>query len=1016
MQQIIPEYQVLLLGQPKIYKGGKEVIFPFLKARVLALLLLEEREMERDKVCALLWENKSLETGRRNLSNAMSCIRRDNRLFCANSRSVYLDPQIGVNRDTDRINDLDHLEWDAIQALLNPFMDAVDIKEGVAFEEWVRYKRERYRCGLVDALKKRAQIRQEEEGRDAILDAVTCYEKMTELDPYDECIHADLTRLYIKTGHRVAATKVARDFSRRIEAELGISNKRTRVSPLLVRVLKPHGIPANVAPEDDDPLARKRELSEVLDFLRLSRASSSCTCIWGEEGIGKTSLVKEVVTKLEENGWLCLTVKSFREERHYPMSPLIRLLKKLHQKLPLEQAPYSRFKRNYLASCFPFLGKEMKDTDGDSFKGSLSSTELNPTLIAEIILEYISFVASDTCLIAVQEIQWMDETSWSILETIIRNWGPQRHMLVSGYEESRSLLDGRAVFESASLERLEVYLKCFDVGQTMLICKKMFPDQEWPEDRVSAVYTQTEGNPFLIREYLRFSEQAPSGSIFRGAGSLFTARLGMLNEEERFLLEGVSVFHGEASLQQLSILLDRDPLRLAECCKKNIEHGFLREREEKGDVLLAFTHSKVKKLVLVEMPKTLNNILHRKMLESLEAHQKKYPADRRLYPQLFYYCKKLGLDEKELSWRLKELAIHFQATHEVFPVLSDPELIHYIPSLDDMKYTKQSLSEIRTIIDRRIRLYGRSSKLNSMERSLFTIEGGYLWWSGKYEDAASFLKEALQCAIREDKPKAIIEVCMQLCYLSIQTDNEEGLRRYAKRIFLLARTKHYHPWMGVSMRFLAISYIMTGNTNTALRLLQMSIRLFEKIEEEGASYTVSLIAAEYIQGDLQIAIGNRRKALSHYLSCIRIGESLGLYRGLGLALAKAGYCYLRLGNLAKSEEVLNRIENFCEITRLDWNGNLQGGGIALSLLGLLSAIKGNWERSRMYFELAENLDERIGRPTWRGIFLWSKSELFLYIKDAPESFVAGVLPHSREWYSEEAIRMLARIGWVYELE
>lgn len=1014
-RQIIPAYQVFFMGEPKVFNGEYELCFPFLKARILSLVLLEEREIDRDKLCGLLWEKKPLEAGRRNLSNALSCIRAKTELFCGNARALYLNSYLSISRDTDRLNDLCCLSWAEIDVFMRPFMDGIDIKESVAFEEWLREKREYYQSAFIRALKKRAQIRQEEGGQDALLDAVTCYEKMAILDPYDESIHGDLTGLYIQTGRRVAATKVARDFSRRIESEFGIHSKRTRPSPFRVNVLKNQNASVSEMPSGDNPFQRKNELVEIRDFLNLYSEGNSCLCVWGEEGIGKTSLIKETTTMFEEKGWLCLVVKSFREERNYPMSPLIRLLQKLNQKLPLEHAPFSRFKRKYLASCFPFLGKEMKDLEGDSFKGSLSSTELNPILIAEIILEYISFIAPDACLIAIQEIQWMDETSWIILDAMIRSWGLKRHLVLSGYEESRTLLEKRGMREDDLIERLEVYLKCFNIEQTAAICKSVSPEQDWSGERIASVYAQTEGNPFLIREYLRFSEYSSSESVFRGTRSLFAARLGMLSDEERLFLEGVSIFPGEASLRELTVLLEKDPLRFARLSKHIVEYGLLREREEGGDVFYAFTHSKVRKLIVAEMSKALNNTLHRRRLVFLESLQKKSPADRRLYPQLFYHCRKLSLKEKELRWRLKELALHFQTTHEVFPVLSDPELTHYIPSLDDMEYTKQSIAEIRGMLDKEIRLSGRSFKLNSMERKLLTIEGGYLWWSGEYEDSSFMLKEALRRAIREAKPKAIIEACIQLCYLCIQTDEAHALRRYAKKIFLLAQAHHYHPWLGVSLRFLAISYIMTGEGRITERLLQMSTRLFEKIEEEGPSYTVSLIAAEHFKGDFQITEGNRRKALSHYLSCVRMGESLGLYRGVGLAMAKAGYCYLRLGNLAKSEEILTKIESFCAITRSDWNGSLQGGGIALSLLGLLNAMKGDWDGSRKYFQVAEKLNERSGRPTWRGIFLWSKSELWLYADKAPTSFVREILTGDRAGYCEEASRIFEGIGWVHEM-
>ncbi len=65
-------YEARFFGTPELLLDGERVSFPFLKAKVLALLLVEERSLARDKLCALLWGNKPLHSGRRNLSTALT--------------------------------------------------------------------------------------------------------------------------------------------------------------------------------------------------------------------------------------------------------------------------------------------------------------------------------------------------------------------------------------------------------------------------------------------------------------------------------------------------------------------------------------------------------------------------------------------------------------------------------------------------------------------------------------------------------------------------------------------------------------------------------------------------------------------------------------------------------------------------------------------------------------------------------------------------------------------------------
>ena len=70
------KYKARLLGRPELFVDGTPYIFTFKKAQILALMLVEEKSMSKDKICEYLWSDKTLEKARRNLSNAVSCIKK----------------------------------------------------------------------------------------------------------------------------------------------------------------------------------------------------------------------------------------------------------------------------------------------------------------------------------------------------------------------------------------------------------------------------------------------------------------------------------------------------------------------------------------------------------------------------------------------------------------------------------------------------------------------------------------------------------------------------------------------------------------------------------------------------------------------------------------------------------------------------------------------------------------------------------------------------------------------------
>jgi len=70
------KYKVRFLGTPELFIDGEPHVFPFKKAQILALMLIEEKTLSKDKICEYLWADKTMDKARRNLSNALSHIKK----------------------------------------------------------------------------------------------------------------------------------------------------------------------------------------------------------------------------------------------------------------------------------------------------------------------------------------------------------------------------------------------------------------------------------------------------------------------------------------------------------------------------------------------------------------------------------------------------------------------------------------------------------------------------------------------------------------------------------------------------------------------------------------------------------------------------------------------------------------------------------------------------------------------------------------------------------------------------
>ena len=980
-------YRACFHGAPNLFIDNIPHVFPFKKAFVLSLILIvEEKGISKDKLCEYLWADKAIEKGRRNLSNALSYVKKILPVEVTKDGTVLLSPDFEVEKDTDLFASFNSLTWTQIKDLSLPFMDLPDAESWESFEDWLLPKREHYNALLVDGLKERAAFALESESpaNKDTEEALRCYEYLSELEPYDEKIHGELVRLYIKTDQKIKAVSSARDFSKRIESDFGIESDLSGASCFIKRNTPENNPFFKEAAGKDSPLARNKEIMLVLDFLQTSGCDrvSSCAFVWGEQGIGKTVFAAEIVKCLGTKGWDCLIIKCLQEEKYSPMAPFLRLAKNLKK---------TALKYDEITSV----------------------TEMNYSYLADVIYDEVAETdESKRRLFIIEDIQWMDKASWIILEAIIKDSSAVRHLIVTGFEEIRDTFMLRSSIDEAPFDRLEISLKRFSLEETARICRETCPLHDWDEQKFRDIYLQSEGNPFFIKELIGYgSGQVPSDKETKK--NIFLSMIELLDDEERLFLDAIAISGAPASMRQTACVMEISPLAAARIYDNVRLHGFLQEQDKNdGDVLYYFTHVKIREALLSVMSHSRKIALHLKYIQILESMNiiGQY-RHKDICSRLFRHCASAGIQEKELFWRIRELELHFRAAHEVFPPLTNQDLAYYIPGAGDIDYTERALAAAWDIMDKLFRQNGGTPELLKAERDLYTLKGAYLWWNGQYDDSRQMLDDAIKKAVSIGEAEPIIFALIQMCYLAIQMDDAELLSQNAESMRCIAQKENFQKWLGISYRFLGISGILSGDHDRVEEFLLKSTKVFEDLEEKGEYFTASIIAAEHFRGDLHFASGSIKEALEYYVSCINIGESLGLYRGLGLSFAKASFCMMLLGNYDDASKYLQRTEKFFTMMHSDAEEGLQGGGIAFSLMGLLYCKNGDWDKGRSYFDIAMKFIKNTKRPAWRAIMYWAKLELYSISQDMPPDFAAAIFEHKKEWYEESLRKMLHKVGW-----
>ncbi len=300
-----------LLGEPQIYLGDA-LLTGFISSKSQALLIYlaaTGRANARDKLATLLWDEMPDAAARKNLTKALSNIRKlTGDLLETDNQAASLDPNqkpvvdlhsfeetvtkaVTSAPDDPTPNEINIAELqEALTLYQGDFLAAFHVKDAPLFEEWVWSERERLHDLAVQGLLHVAEyLRQEEKQGEAI----SYLRRLLEMDPIHEEAHLLLIQALAETGQRSAALTQYEQCRQILAEELGV-DPSTELQALHERLLKigapqPHNIPTLA------PIVGRDVESEEIHFL-LTEPGCRLLTIAGPGGIGKTRLAYHVAS------------------------------------------------------------------------------------------------------------------------------------------------------------------------------------------------------------------------------------------------------------------------------------------------------------------------------------------------------------------------------------------------------------------------------------------------------------------------------------------------------------------------------------------------------------------------------------------------------------------------------------------------------------------------------------------------------------------------------------------------
>ena len=314
MTGVTAQLTMRLLGAPDARIAGVPLALHKQKARALLYYLAATgRSHTRDHLASLLWSESPDSNARHSLRSSLYHIRHALHTQGADQALVGDGDLVSLELEYDTC-DLTHFRRLLVESSENALAEAVSLYHGpllqgfvVAdaplFEEWLRFEGSEVRQAYLAALQRLAALAEQRQSWD---EAITCVQRLVQLDPLSEEVQQRLIALYLRTGAIGQALRQYRQFENELRHELGI----TPSSETLALVSVALGKRRSVASEDKIKTRVSMRTPQALPFVgrenvlnRLLAAGQDALAgqgvtvlLQGENGSGKSRLLEELVS------------------------------------------------------------------------------------------------------------------------------------------------------------------------------------------------------------------------------------------------------------------------------------------------------------------------------------------------------------------------------------------------------------------------------------------------------------------------------------------------------------------------------------------------------------------------------------------------------------------------------------------------------------------------------------------------------------------------------------------------
>jgi tetratricopeptide (TPR) repeat protein/tRNA A-37 threonylcarbamoyl transferase component Bud32 len=755
----------------------------------------------------------------------------------------------------------------------------------------------------------------------------------------------------------------------------------------LREVLVPSHKPSVVVPSPRPSAVKEVQLIDRVEEMRLLREAvdravrgeGGAVFLYGEAGIGKTRLTRELGAYARLRGMHVLYGRCpalFRMDGVPPYVLWSEVVKDYLQSSSPEQLyRVIGFYPGELSKLVP----EIRQKLGAVPESLPISPEHGRDRLFEAVSQFVTNISKEAPLLVIlDDLQWTDQTSLLLLHYLARGVYRESLLLLGAYRDTD--IDEKhplsPVLTELNRERLlqSAQLKRMSFDDTLEMIKRILEQDDVPKEFCEVVYEKMRGNPFFTEEVIKSLKEEEI--IYREDNKwkikdvskiefpktvkgVIKARVSRLDDECQNVLTMASFIGNDFSFDALCEVTGIEENKLLEIVERMLKTGLVKERVIRGEDMYCFTDVIVRDVVHEEVSHLRHKRLHSKVGSALEkVYAKK--IDEHL-GELAYHFLEGGDKDKALDYFLKagEKAAKIYANSEAisyfqsaFSLLEEKEgeLLEKARVLEELGDIKKIVGEWDACMKHwndALLLWKQMQEKENVSR-LHRKIANILWeQKGDIEKAKESLEKALKILETEPESSELARVYGEMAHMYWRTGDTDNARSWGEKALEFAKRVNDHE-------IIANSCLDLGNTLTMMLDYERGVKLEETALE---------IALEH--GYMEIAL----RAYNNLAAALREG---------GEEEKKKGFEYLETGyELAKKIGDINMVswlgsnlsENYLgqgDITRaislqeesvaLDRKtGNLNHLSMSLSLIGHEYTILGEWDKGEKCLKEALNI-------------------------------------------------------------